>query len=239
MHRPGPRDSGARFRRRVVGVEAAALLAAELPGGVARGTEAQHLFEQRAARLRAGREGADAVEALEGDVGRDLGVARHERLVGRLRDHELEAEAFGVVEAETGSLAGGPSPVLPEPRLPEVERLLRGDPERDSVHHPGARPSAARTGVLEERDVRARAALLVGVEQVIDGRVVLVDRFLHEPEPEHAGVERDVARRVARDARHVVNPLELHRASRNRARRAQITSMRSTDYNSCRCKKQP
>ena len=36
------------------------------------------------------------------------------------------------------------------------------------------------------------AALLVGVEEVVDGRVVLVDRLLDQAQTEHAGVEVDV-----------------------------------------------
>ena len=46
-------------------------------------------------------------------------------------------------------------------------------------------PSPARprrgAGVLEERQVVARRALFVAVEEVVDGRVVLVDGLLHEP----------------------------------------------------------
>jgi len=45
---------------------------------------------------------------------------------------------------------------------------------------------------------------------VIDGRIVLVHRLLDEPQAEDAGVEVDVPRRVARDQRDVVDPLELH-----------------------------
>ncbi len=70
---------------------------------------------------------------------------------------------------------------------------------------PGAR-------VLEERDVGARAAQLVGVEEVVDGRVVLVDRLLDHPQPEDAGVEVDVAGCVAGDARDVVDAFEAHRS---------------------------
>jgi len=45
---------------------------------------------------------------------------------------------------------------------------------------------------------------------VVHGRVVLVDRLLDEPEPERAGVELDVLRRVARDRGDVVDAFELH-----------------------------
>src|SRR6185369_5871889 len=43
---------------------------------------------------------ADALEALERDLPRDLGMVRDERLVRNPRDDELVCEAFGVLEAE-------------------------------------------------------------------------------------------------------------------------------------------
>ena len=45
---------------------------------------------------------------------------------------------------------------------------------------------------------------------MVDGRVVLVDGLLDEPEPELVGVEVDVALRVAGDRRHVVDAFEFH-----------------------------
>src|SRR5207247_6082131 len=87
------------------------------------------------------------------------------------------------------------------------------DPPDDCVHHPGPSRPAPRARILEERDVRAGAADLIGVKEVVDGRVVLVDRLLDEPEPEHARVVLDVLRRVARDAGDVVDAFELHRFS--------------------------
>ena len=75
-------------------------------------------------------------------------------------------------------------------------------------------PAPARPGrrarVLEEGEVGARAALLVRVEEVVDGRIVLVDGLLHQAQAEHARVEVDVAGGVARDGGDVVDPLEPH-----------------------------
>ena len=100
---------------------------------------------------------------------------------------------------------------------PEVERLFRADAEGDECTIPSpARPR--RAGVLEERDVGAGGAALVGVEEVVDGRVVLVDRLLDHPQAQFARVELDVRGRVAGDARDVVDPFELHAHSMTHAR---------------------
>ena len=127
-------------------------------------------------------------------LGGDLGVTGDERSVVHLGDAELEAEPFGILEPQASVLAsrfGRPHRRAADSQ--NDERVVRGDAERDGVHHAFPGPAAARARVLEERDVRARASLLVRVEEVVDGRVVLVDGLLHEPEPEDARVERDVA----------------------------------------------
>ena len=210
MHRPGPGNAGARRGRRVVDVAAAANGASCLPGVLAGRGEAERFLEQAATRIRSGGEGAHAVEALERVLGRDVRVARDERRIGRLDDRQLEPEPFGVVEAEPAGAAPGRDSLAAEARLPEVERVLRADPEADRVHHPVARAAAAGARILEEGDVRARTAVLVCVEQVVDRRVVLVDRLLHHPQAEHAGVEVDVSGCVAGDAGHVVDAFEPH-----------------------------
>ena len=128
-----------------------------------------------------------------------------QRLVAAVVDHELEREALRILEDERAVVA-----LAADALLPEVERLVRRDAERDAVHHPGTRASARRAGILEEGDVGAGGAALVGVEEVVDGRIVLVHRLLDEAETESAGVEVDVARRVGRDARDVMDPFELH-----------------------------
>ena len=120
-------------------------------------------------------------------------MLRDQRRDRRSRDRELETEPFRILEAQPAVLPGRLDSVRAEPLLPEVERLLGADAPRDRVDHPGAGPPAPRARVLEERDVGAGAALLVRVEQVVDGRVVLVDRLLDEPQPEDADVELDVA----------------------------------------------
>jgi hypothetical protein len=81
--------------------------------------------------------------------------------------------------------------------LPEIESLVGSDAEIDAVNHPVTGPAAGDPRVLEERDVRPGAALLVCIEEVIDGRVILVDGLLHHAQPEHPDVELDIAGRIA------------------------------------------
>ena len=78
------------------------------------------------------------------------------------------------------------------------------------MHHACARPATTGTWILEERDVRAGAALLVRVEEVVDRGVVLIDGLLDHAQSENARVEVDVAGRVAGDAGHVVDSFKAH-----------------------------
>src|SRR6185312_66626 len=113
---------------------------------------------------------------------------------------ELELEALRVAEDQTRVAPFGRDAGLAQSLLPEVERLGRGNPPHDAVDHPRACLPSARARVLEEGDVRAGRADLVRVEEVVNGRVVLVDSLLHHPQTQRSGVELDVARRVRRDA---------------------------------------
>jgi hypothetical protein len=78
------------------------------------------------------------------------------------------------------------------------------------VNHPVAGPPLGDPRVLEEGDVGAGIALLVGVEEVVDGGVVLIHRLLHQPQSQRAGVEVDVPLRVRGDRGDVVDPLQPH-----------------------------
>ena len=111
-----------------------------------------------------------------------------ERRVRHLGDDELEVEALRVAEAKTAPRrAASPGTGSARSRAPPRSRRARqsGGPSPRRGGHAAPR-------VLEERDVRAGRALLVRVEEVVHGRVVLVDRLLHEPQPERARVELDV-----------------------------------------------
>ena len=135
------------------------------------------------------------------------GEVGEQRLVARIVHDELEVETLGIGEHERLLAALDAVHLRSETSLPEVERLLGPDPERDPVNHAVARSTGGRSRVLEERDVRPGAPLLVGVEQVVDRRVVLVDRLLDQPQSEDTGVELDVLRCVPRYGGDVVDSL--------------------------------
>ena len=134
-----------------------------------------------------------------------------ERCVAVVDDRELETETLGVLEPQAVVHAPRHPRVLRQPMLPEVERSRRADAKGDRVHHPHTGATAAGARVLEEGDVRPGTARLVRVEEVVDRRIVLVDRLLDHPQTEHARVEVDVPRSVTGDARHVMNTVESHR----------------------------
>ena len=99
VNRARARDPAA-LGRRVVRVEAAALVAARLPFVLAARLERERLLEQRAAALRVDRVRAHAVEALERVLLRNLRMLGHERLVVGLVDLQLVPDAFRVLEDE-------------------------------------------------------------------------------------------------------------------------------------------
>ena len=63
---------------------------------------------------------------------------------------------------------------------------------------------------LEEGDIGAGASSLVGVEQVIDTGLVLIDGLFHHSQAESARIKVDVLLRVGGDRGYVVNSFELH-----------------------------
>ena len=150
------------------------------------------------------------MEALQRHLRRHLGVLGAERRVRHLDHGQLVIEPLGVGEAQARPGALGLDAVGAEPLGPEVERLVGADPPDDAVHvsRPGA--PVGHAGELEEGQIGAGAALLVGEEEVVDGRVVLVDRFLDQAQSQHPGVEVDVLLRVGGNRGDVVDALQLH-----------------------------
>ena len=178
------------------------------------GGESECRLEEFAARGRLRGECTDRVEALQRVLCGNVRMLGQERGVVHRRDAQHVSEAFRIREGDTGVVSRRASCLVGEPALPEVERFLRRDAPLDRVHHPVAGTPATRAGILEERDVAPRRALLVRVEEVVDGRVVLVHRLLHEPEAEDTRVEVDVARGIRRDAGDVMDPVQPHRGPR-------------------------
>src|SRR4051812_37443546 len=145
---------------------------------------------------------------LGGHLGRPRGQGR----VRHVDDPQLVLQALEVGEAQPVLHPLGLDALGPEPVLPKRQGLRRSDAVDDPVHHPGARSPPARVRVLEEREVGPRGAVLVRVEEVVDGRVVLVDGLLDHPQAQQPHVEVDVPRSVTRDGGDVVDAFELHRA---------------------------
>ncbi len=133
-----------------------------------------------------------------------------QRLVLDRRDDKLVLEALGVAEAKGAIDPLGIGPRCGQALFPEVERLVGCDAPDDAVDHSLARAALRGVRELEEGHVGARAALLVGVEEVVDARLVLVHGLLDHAEAEGAGVEVDVLLRVGRDRCDVVDSVELH-----------------------------
>ena len=196
--------------RLVVRVEAPAHVAAYLERrAVVVGREPERVAQEREAALGIVAVRSRAVEAPQSMLGGYVRGIRIQLLVGARVDRELVDEALRVGEQETALDPLGLDPVRAQALGPELDRGARGHAPHDSVHHPGARAPARGAGILEEREVHPRRAVVAAVEQVIDGRVVLVDRLLDEPQAEHARVELDVRGRIAGDRGDVMDALEL------------------------------
>ncbi len=195
--------------RRVEAVEAASAVAPDLPA-VVPGLESERLFEKGVAGVGVAGVGAGAVEAPQRHLRWNLGVLGDQRVVIGAADAKLVAETLRIGKAQSVSLSLGLDALSAQPLGPEVERLRRRDPPGDRVDHPVAGAAWRGAGVLEEGQVGTGVALLVGEEEVVDGRIVLVDRLLHQPQAQHAGIEVDVLLGFAGDRSDVVDALELH-----------------------------
>ncbi len=194
----------------VVRIETASLFAASLPGAFTRGDESERVFEQFPALVRVSGKRAHAVESVQRELGRDFRVVCDERGVVGVDGSELVAQAFRVLEGQARLFSSDGAGLGTEALLPEPESLVGGHAPTNRVHHSCPCLPAACSRVLEEGDVAARASVLVGVEEVVHRRVVLVDRLLDEAEAENAGVEVDVLGRIPGDAGDVVDAFQAH-----------------------------
>ena len=184
MHRAGALASWL-GRRGVIGDRAAAGLAAQLPRVLAQRHGPEQALEHQAAVLGVRAVGAHAVEALQGQLGRHLGVLGAQRGVAR------RSRTTSSWPRPSGSAKRRRSPdALVDDALggkalgPEGQRVGGSHARDDPVHHPGAHAAGRGVGVLEERQLGPGPSPLVGVEQVVDARVVLVDRLGHQSQPE-------------------------------------------------------
>ena len=119
----------------------------------------------------------------------------------------------GSAKRSVPGLRSTATPSSPSRSAQYAKRVLAGDTMQDRGDHPGAGAAGRGARVLEEGDVGARRAVLVGVEQVVDARIVLVDGLLDQPEAQHPRVEVDVAGSVTGDQRDVVDAFDwLHGA---------------------------
>ena len=131
-----------------------------------------------------------------------------QRLVGCLDDDSSWPSPSGSEKRSVRRAALDCRSCRPSRSAQNVERVVGADPPANGCTIPAPALPGRAPGILEERDVRAGAARLVGVEEVVDGRIVLIHGLLDQPQAERAGVELDVPRSVAGDARDVVDPLE-------------------------------
>ncbi len=134
-------------RRGIVGVEAAAVIAAHLPVLALAFREAHRLAEQPLAAQRRVAVRAHALEALQRVLGRDLRIMRAQRLILAGVDHQLVFEALGVEEQQAVLGQLGLDPGAGQPLPPELERLRRGRrATRSGAPSPRPRRRAPRPG---------------------------------------------------------------------------------------------
>ena len=203
-------------RRGVVGVEAAALAPRAPPSARPRVRSKPRVSREQP--LAAG--GRAAVRAHAGEaLQRVLGAGSRARspTAARRRSPSMQQLVFEPLGSANR-------------RLPPVERrldarVLRGarsrrrapprEPTRQTMRWTMPAPGTPGAAPGYSKNVRSIPGepSLVAVEEVVDGRFVLVDGALDHPQAEHARVELDVADRVAGDRADVVDALELHRRS--------------------------
>ncbi len=221
VHGAAPGPAGLR-RRRVVG-DGCRHGARPAPPSPRRPASNSRRLEQPAARLRIGGVGAHGVEALQRHLGRDVGVLGHQRgVVGGVHD-QLVRQALGVGEAQAGRRCACVSTPSPSRRSAQKSSASL-DPTRETTRW--TMPSPACPGAAPGYSKKVRSApgraLLVRVEEVVDGGVVLVHGLLHQAQSQHPRVEVEVALRVPGDGRDVVDAFELHFALSFRLLRKQL-----------------
>ena len=211
VHRAGAGDAGARGGRRVVGVAAAAHRAARLPACSPVGTKPS--VSSRSSRLASGSP-ANARTLSKPCSACSAGISGCRATSG--------ASAVATTASSSPRPSGSSKPSRPSlatrsrsPRAPSrasQKSSASSEPTRNVIVCTIPAPARPRRAPGYSKKVMSAPGLpvLVGVEEVVDGRVVLVDGLLDHAQAEHAGVEVDVAGRVAGDAGDVVDAFEAH-----------------------------
>jgi hypothetical protein len=173
-----------------------------------------HDRQQRFGRLQVRDAERDRPKAADLIFGRNRALVPGVRLPGAAIVEQAEALALRILEVEGESAAAlAHSAVgnlgLVEPAAPPLQGRLTGH-SQCRAHDRMAAAALAADRPVEESEARAGGGEPIGIEEVIGGDVVLVDRLLDQAHPEHISVEGEVARRVGRDRGEVVDAGELH-----------------------------
>ena len=194
-------------------IVAAAPLAAQLERRRRRAVRRRAVDQQLALALRPQAVGAHAGEAEQRVLGRDLGVARAQRRVGHVLDEQFVLEPLRVGEARPSRRRPRARPRARRGARPRTRASRASRRARRRGGRSRRRPAAGAPGYSKNVMSAPGDAVLVGIEEVVDARVVLVDGLRDQPQAEHAGVEVDVARGVAGDRGDVVDAVETHQVS--------------------------
>ena len=123
-------------------------------------------------------------------------IPRRRRVARPAIVDERQALPLGVLEAQREAAVPLENPavrhtMLIEALQPPFQAVLAVDAQARA--RDAARAAAFRLDrPIEERQVRPRRALRIGIEQVVGADVVLIDRALDKPHAENLGVEASV-----------------------------------------------
>ena len=127
---------------------------------------------------------------------------------------ESEALSFGIFEQQGETAISLDDLAVAHALFVEAVRPPR---QRVVAAHAQARPDDAarappltRNRPVEEREVGARAAFRVGVEEMVGADVILIHRALDQPHTESLSVEAMILLDGGRDRREVMNACEFH-----------------------------
>src|SRR6266571_5060936 len=131
-------------------------------------------------------------------------MSRHKRMILSRTGDQLETETLAFDRGFQSGRRQAPRP--------ELKGFRGSDPKGDPVDHPRARTSAHQAWIFKEGQVRTRAAIFIRVKEVVDRRVVLVDRLLDEPQAHDPGIELEVLSGVGGDGADVVDTVQWFHA---------------------------